>query len=206
MEIFILAALNIVLIAVILFIALRKFSKGGFSSSEFDTSELIEFQHNLRQLIEELNRISETSIKEMNEMKESFDKTLAASEVKIREMKYLAERNRIMRQNEYKAEIYGQSPAGAEIPRKNEISFFEQKGRVKAVEEPGRKASKFMINESVPEKSSEKIRSGIQGENKPKSKYEHIHSLILRGMPVDEISKVTGLSKGEIELIKNLKK
>jgi DNA-binding NarL/FixJ family response regulator len=39
-----------------------------------------------------------------------------------------------------------------------------------------------------------------------RDRYQHINSLINNGLSVDEIAKVTGLSRGEIELIRNLKK
>ena len=39
-----------------------------------------------------------------------------------------------------------------------------------------------------------------------KDKYQHISILIKNGLSVEEIAKVTGFTRGEIELVRNIKR
>ncbi|HDQ25806.1 MAG TPA: hypothetical protein ENN43_03555 [bacterium] len=200
MTIIILVILNIILIAVILLMVLR----GGKKSplfSDLEDMELIEFQHNLRELIDELNRVSETGIKNMDIKKTETQEVLKQAEMKIKELKYLIERNRISRPAGAAENTRGSvinPPAGAEenlfppLARKNPpIS--------NPVISDRKPAPKFSINEKEPEPAG-------GAESKAGEKYGHINNLLKGGMDIAEIAKVTGMSRGEIELIRNIKK
>ena len=197
-----LIAVNIVLIAVVVFLATRKRPGGGNILADMENDELIEFQQNLRELIGELNRISKDSIEKMNASKKDIDSSVSAADLKIRELKYLVERHRLMRGSSYREEIAKgpeNSAAQGEGARgSGKISGINKKNR-----------AKFVINDKEKpeeeERGSRELPEKKEGRQK-QDKYGHIKSLISGGMSVEEIARVTGLTKGEIELIINIKK
>jgi hypothetical protein len=195
--------LNIVLMlgVIILFFTRKHGKKNVFSSLE--DIELIEFQQNLKDLIDQLHKVAETKVKEMEIKKKEIEDTIVMSDAKINELKYLIERNQLIRKSEYKAAI-------AAGPLPEEVVFPEFKK--KPVEDASRKArqappARFVMNEMFSDSAENAGEQPAETENnKGKNKYEHINSLIKNGLSVDEISKVTGLSRGEIELIRNIKR
>ena len=198
--------LNIVLIlAVIVILSSGRRAKNNVFSSLEDI-ELIEFQQNLKDLIDQLHKVAETKVKEMEIKKKEIEDALAMSDARINELKYLIERNQLIRKSEYKAAI-------AAGPRPEEIIFPEL--REKPAGDASRKArpaapaqtARFMMNELPDERIEDGAIKHMGPDDFPvKNKYEHINSLIKNGLSIDEISKVTGLSRGEIELIRNIKR
>jgi hypothetical protein len=199
MTIFLVVADIILMIAVILLLFIRSKSKNTVFSSLEDI-ELIEFQQNLKELIDQLHTVSENEIKDMSAKKREMEETIAAAETKIKELRYLVDRNQLIRKSEYKSAI-------AAGPPQNEDLMFMEVRKPPPQENPRKHKAppaKFVMNDAPANDAGEP--AAQPEENRPKNKYEHINTLIRNGLAIEEIAKVTGLSRGEIELIKNIKR
>ncbi|MCX8092792.1 MAG: DUF2802 domain-containing protein [Candidatus Goldbacteria bacterium] len=195
----ILIFLNIILIVIILYLLFFKLNNKNILFSNFEYIELLEFQKGLKELIDELNKIANTSINELNNKKKEIDDGLILIDSKIKELKYLIERNQVIRQTEYKKEIAYGKPEAIEKTDIQDITneVKKQKSDKKNILET--KMNKNPLKILIDEKNDEKLDNFTL-------KYSQIHNLLKNGMSIEEISKITGLTKGEIELIKNIKK
>jgi len=100
------------------------------------------------------------------------------------------ERARLQRTAEYKSEIsVQQEPVPLEIPVKHE-----------PVTAPAPKQPAIFEIREEPSKPKPAAKPQV------KEKYDRVGKLLENGMESQEIASVTGMSMGEIELIKNLKK
>ncbi len=199
MLIIFLTILNVTLIGVVLLVLSFKKNQPAAKSdlsSELEGFDLIEFQQNLKNLIEELNSSASSSIKNMEASRARLDELLKAADVKTNELKYLLERNQLRRQAEYKSAINDKLENTPEPEQIEEPLLFKN-------QEENSLKPKFMINTIEETVEAAEISSAKQTGS---DRYQHINSLINNGLSVDEIAKVTGLSRGEIELIRNLKK
>jgi|GEM_PF-1471545 uncharacterized membrane protein len=199
MLIIFLTILNVTLIGVVLLVLSFKKNQPAAKSdlsSELEGFDLIEFQQNLKNLIEELNSSASSSIKNMEASRARLDELLKAADVKTNELKYLLERNQLRRQAEYKSAINDKLENTPEPEQIEEPLLFKN-------QEENSLKPKFMINTIEETVEAAEISSAKQT---GRDRYQHINSLINNGLSVDEIAKVTGLSRGEIELIRNLKK
>ena len=161
--------------------------------SDLEDIDLIEFQQNLKALIEELNRVARTNIAGMEEKKSETELVIKSADVRISEIKYLLERNQLKRQAEYKGAI-NETPAQPQ-------SGLSSEPEAQAREPQG--LSRMIITgmeETFSEMPAEEAKAPA------KDKYQHINGLIKNGLSVEEIAKVTGLTRGEIELVRNIKK
>lgn len=196
-----LIAMNVILIALVIILLAVKNTKQKNVMSSLEDIELIEFQQNLKDLINELHKLAETKIQEMDKKKNETEEIVAAAETKIKEMKYLIDRNQLIRKSEYKAAI----SAGA-IP---DTPLFADTAK-KAADETARKAkpapAKFVMNEMPEENRKKSNAAAAAGSGRGMDKYDYINNLARNGMSTEEISKVTGMPRGEIELIKSIKK
>jgi hypothetical protein len=198
MQLILLTVLNVILIGVvIMLLSIRKAppQKKSELSSELEGFDLIEFQQNLKNLIEELNSSAQSSIKDMENKKAQLEDTLRSADTRINELKYLLERNQLRRQAEYKSAINEEPAAGEETKDEDLFSF---KPAEETVLQP-----KFMLNTAEEAREAAAINESKQS---GREKYQHINSLIKSGISIEDIAKVTGLSRGEIELIRNIKK
>jgi hypothetical protein len=199
MQLILLTVLNVILIGVvIILLSLKKpqADKKSALSSELEGFDLIEFQQNLKNLIGELNSSASVSIKDIEVKKNQLEETMKYADARINELKYLLERNQLRRQAEFKAAI-NEEPVHA--PEDQDTGdLFAGKSAEERVLTP-----KFMLNTA-----EETIEAAAisQAKQTGRDKYQHINSLIKNGISIEEIAKVTGLSRGEIELIRNLKK
>jgi uncharacterized membrane protein len=199
MLIIFLTILNVMLIGVVLLVlSIKKNHPAAKSelSSELEGFDLIEFQQNLKNLIEELNASATSSIKNMEVSRERLEELLKDADAKTNELKYLLERNHLRRQAEYKSAINEKHEKTFEPEQTEEPLLFKTR-------EENAPRPKFMINTVEETVEAAEISSAKQA---GRDRYQHINSLITNGLTVDEIAKVTGLSRGEIELIRNLKK
>jgi hypothetical protein len=191
---------NIVLLAVIVVFFFFRGNPHNTVFSNLEDIELIEFQQNLKELIEQLHKVSENEIKDMDAKRKETEETIASADTKIKELRYLIDRNQLIRKSEYKSAI----AAGPVSPE--DVLFMEVKKNSAA--EPVKKQktmpAKFLMNETTFQENEPEQKT-VEG-NGARNKYEHINSLIKNGIAVEEIAKVTGLSRGEIELIKNIKR
>jgi hypothetical protein len=196
----ILIILNIALLAavVILLINNRKLSvKSGKMFSDLEDIDLIEFQQNLKALIEELNKVAGTSIKNMEDKKVETEFAVKTADLRINEIKYLVERNQLQRQAEYKEVInepvikYEKSVVSDTTEEANDDKDKTSKVIFTGMEEPD-------DTQTPSVKADLKIPA--------QDKYQHINALIKNGLSIQEIAKVTGLTRGEIELVRNIKK
>lgn len=194
----ILIIINAVLIVlVIVLLAVRQPAKKD-SYAAIEDLELIEFQQNMHNLIDELNKVSDSKIKEMDAKIGEMNTVLKAVDSKMRELKYVIERNRYMREADFKTEV---SQPVKEITQESqkELHFKRPLPSADVSENPLKgKSGKFTINETNDYESS----APAGGEDK----YEYISKLADSGMAASEISRVTGINVGEIELIRNIKK
>ncbi len=186
----ILIILNIILLGAVVYLILTgQKSKTGVMS-ELEDIELLEFQHNMRQLVEEMEKSAEAGVTSINSAKTELDRKLKETESAIKEMKYLMERARLQRTAEYKSEIsVQQEPGPLEIPVKHE-----------PVTAPAPKQPAIFEIREEPSKPKPAAKPQV------KEKYDRVGKLLENGMESQEIASVTGMSMGEIELIKNLKK
>ncbi|MBN2754081.1 MAG: hypothetical protein JXR81_04360 [Candidatus Goldbacteria bacterium] len=185
--------LNILLLAAVIFLFLKKPKEKSGVLSELEDIELIEFQHNMRQLVEEMEKSASLGVSSINSAKTELDKKLKETETVIKELKYLLERNRLQRTAEYKTEISSVQEPAAAVPVVQEA---------KPQAEPAiitRQPAVFEIKEE-PKNPKQAVKPSV------KDKYDRVGKLLDNGMAVQEIASVTGMSFGEIELIKNLKK
>ena len=194
--------LNVILIIIVIFIAVKNQGEKEKVFSTLEGIELIEFQQNLKQLIEELNNVTEIKIREMDEKKSETEKMLKEFDIKTKELRYLIERQQIMRKTDYKAEFSKGPSAVPEKPVQQNLPLDREKIREEAENSP-KKSARFVINEK---EEKEEPAASFSAAGKTKDKYSHISALLQNGMQVEEIAKVTGLTRGEIELIKNIKK
>lgn len=180
-----LIVINIFLIifVVILLFFLKNNKQNVKNNKDYNMNgiELFEFQQNLKALIEDFKNFSDDILKKIDAKEKSLDKIIKEADIKIKEMQYLIERINLLRKAEYKVEL------------KKDMAVDEKNKKVE-MEKIIKPVSKFVIDE----KNNEDI--------KVTDKYEKIKNLLESGMSVNEIAKITGLSKGEIELVKNLKK
>ncbi len=200
--IIILIIFNIILILFLLFLIISRFNNKNSFFSNIESVELIEFQKGLKELIDELNKITNTGIKDLDNKKKEIDNSIVLIDSKIKELKYLIERNQIIRQSEYKKEIsYGKIDIIDETNNQNVIkdTLIKQKIDSKSLDKSQKKTNKDELKILVSQEKSDKL-------DDFNLKYSQIHNLIKNGVTIDEISKITGLTKGEIELIKNIKK
>lgn len=175
--------LNILLLLIILFLIFKKNNKqDNIINEDMSGIELLEFQQNLKTMIDDFKKFSDEILKKIDEKNESIKKNIKEADIKISEMKYLMERINLLKQSDNKINTV--------VENKSAIKAHKIKN-----EEPEYKknVSKFIINEKIAENISEK------------DKYNNIKNLLENGLSVTEISKITGLTIGEIELIKNLK-
>ncbi len=190
----ILIIINVVLIIiVIILLTSQKEGKANNIFTKMEDFELLEFQDNLKSLITELNKVSSTSVRDMETKKYEVEKLLGEAEFKIREMKYLIERVQLLKKPSIKPE-----------PQKNETGIL--KFAPKDIREEN-----SIPNENINELSKKSNTKFIIDDtevarNKEKYKYDNIENLLKQGMPINEIAKITNLTIGEIELIRNLKK
>lgn len=185
--------LNIILMSAVVFILFKKPKAKSGVMSELEDIELIEFQHNMRQLVEEMEKTADSGVASMNSAKLELEKKLKESETVIKEIKYLMERNRLQRTAEYKTEITSPQEPTVQIP-----ALQEFKPHAEPVVIP-RQPAVFEIKEE-PKSPKIALKTTV------KDKYDRVGKLLDNGMAVQEIASVTGMSFGEIELIKNLKK
>jgi hypothetical protein len=196
----ILIILNIILLIITLYFIISGYLKKNNILDTFENTELLEFQKNLKDLIDELNKTINDKINDLSIRKKEIDSSIVLIDSKIKELKYLTERNQIIKQSEYKKEIAYEKPVT--IKENNANNIKEKLLTPKHI----RKDGKF-----EKEQEYNKIKIVID-ENKKNEiddlnlKYSQIHNLINNGISIEEISKTTGLTKGEIELIKNIKK
>ncbi len=196
----ILIILNIVLLLIILYFIISWNLNRINTSTDFGNTELMEFQKNLKELIEELNKTVDNKINDLSIKKKEIDNGIILIDSKIKELKYLTERNQIIKQSGYKNEITLEKPV---IIKENNANNIKEKT---INQKPLKKDGKF-------EKDADNNRIKIVIEENRNNeiddlnlKYLQIHNLLKNGMSIEEISKITGLTKGEIELIKNIKK
>ena len=194
----VLIILNIILILIIFILFFIKKSNNNMFYSNIENIDLIEFQKGLKELIEELKKISDTSIKNFEVKKKEIDENIILIDSKIKELKYLIERNQIVRQTEYKKEI-------------NKIEIKQEK-------DDNIEFKNKLLNKKIDSKDMQNIKNKEHnikiliednkkdGLDNQSLKYSQIYNLIKNGVSVEEISKITGMTKGEIELIKNIKK
>lgn len=191
---------NIILVIITIVLLFLKSRPHNTVFSNLEDIELIEFQQNLKELIEQLHKVSENEIKDMETKKKEMEDTMASAEIKIKELRYLIDRNQLIRKAEYKSAI-----AAGPVSHP-ELMFVEAKNNQSV--EPAKKqktmSSNFIMDEHTMEEKDTSRQ--VPEENRGRNKYEHINSLIKNGLAIEEISKVTGLSRGEIELIKNIRK
>lgn len=194
----ILIATNIALIILVIILLVVRPSKKSSGQNALEDLELIEFQQNMHNLIDELNKVSESKLREMDLKMTEMNAVIKAVEAKIRELKYIIERNKYMREADLKTEIASPVPA-AEF-RPGAAQGIQGKNTVQpavlGVVPAG--PAKFTINEND-ETPPEAASSG-------ETRNDYVARLIDSGMALDEISKITGINRGEIELIRNIKK
>jgi hypothetical protein len=191
---------NIVLVLTVLLLLFIAKKPRNTVFSSLEDIELIEFQQNLKELIEQLHKVSENEINDMSLKKKEMEETIASAEAKIKELRYLVDRNQLIRKSEYKSAI-------AAGPLQHEDLLFMEIKKPQQAEPVKRQKpapAKFSMNDAPASDGGEQ--AGQQEDNRPKNKYEHINTLIRNGLAIEEIAKVTGLSRGEIELIKNIKR
>lgn len=199
---FILIIINIILIAFLLFLIVSKNRNKNILFSNIENIELIEFQRGLKELIDELNKITNSGIKEFDAKKKEIDSNIILIDTKIKELKYLIERNQIIRQSEYKKEIaYGKTELKKETNDSNTTKdkLIKQNLNKKNIFDSSKKIDKNVLKILIDENKTDKP-------DDIHLKYSQIHNLINNGMPIEQISKITGLTKGEIQLIINIKK
>ena len=190
----------IILNVILLFLAAYLFYKNRKDTSrseklfsDLEDMDLIEFQQNLKALIGELSHVAKTNVASMEEKKAETELVIKSADVRISEIKYLLERNQLKRQAEYKEAI--NSPA----EQKAQVLPFEAPVPAKDVQG----MSRMLIT------GMEDTADSLPAQEAPapaKDKYQHINSLIKNGLSIEEIAKVTGLTRGEIELVRNIKK
>lgn len=161
--------------------------------SDLEDMDLIEFQQNLKALIDELSRVAKTNVASMEEKKAETEIVIKSADVRISEIKYLLERNQLKRQAEYKEAI--NAPAEQtqiNLPYEEPVNSKEAHGMSR------------MIITGMEDSQDQSPVTEVKAP--AKDKYQHINSLIKNGLSVEEIAKVTGLTRGEIELVRNIKK
>ncbi len=195
-----LVVLNLILIAVVVFllIKLNKPRESG-PMSELEGIDLIEFQQNLKSLIDELSVIANTRIIAMEEVKKSVEQTMKAATERINEMKYLMERNQLRRQAEYKEAIHD---TPSEIPAAEKSDSLEGDNTQDVKDTPA--VSRLVVNGLEDNAEAPVMDKDFKAAGR--DKYQHINTLLNNGLSVDEIAKVTGLTRGEIQLIRNIKR
>lgn len=192
-----LVVMNVLLLALVVYLFFIK-NRGARTGTAVDDMELIEFQQNLKELINELNSTADTKIKEMESKKNESIETVKLLDQKIKELKYLIERNQLMRTSDYRVEVALKNQDPRPVNEEPEIPGIVAPAQPAKQPKPPKKTNaKFVMKEPAfePEKTP-----------KTQDKYSHISALLASGMSVAEISKITGLPKGEIELIRNIKK
>jgi hypothetical protein len=192
-----LVIINLILIGALIFILARKRTQGG-AFQDLEDVELIEFQQNIKQLIDEIKLAAENGVSSIDVKKSEMEKVLHESEKAVKELKYLIDRNKIIRTAEYKTEI-----STSRLNRENNVqalppeTIVAVKQPAEAAETPEKHtAAKFLLNDDI-------VGGTVPHEQ---GRYERVNNLIKNGMSIEEISTVTGMSRGEIELIRNLKK
>ena len=191
-----LVMLNVVLMAACVYLLYKNrkdLSRSEKLFSDLEDIDLIEFQQNLKALIEELNRVARTNIAGMEEKKAETELVIKSADVRISEIKYLIERNQLKRQAEYKGAI------NEPMPQPAAPQAFDVETQPKEPQGISR-----MIITGMEEAAETAPLS--EAKAPVKDKYQHINSLIRNGLSVEEIAKVTGLTRGEIELVRNIKK
>jgi hypothetical protein len=184
MNIFLIVINIFLIVFVVILLPFLKNNKGNTKNNPDDNMngiELLEFQQNLKEMIEDFKNFSDDILKKIDDKEKELNKILNEADIKIKEIKYLIERVNLLREAEYKVELKKDVP-------------IDEKNKKPTTEKVKKPISKFVIDE----KSNEDI--------KVPDKYEKIKNLLQSGMSIAEIAKITGLSKGEIELVKNLKK
>ncbi len=192
----ILIAINIALIILVLILLIVKASNKNGGQNSLEDLELIEFQQNMHNLIDELNKVSESKLREMDLKMAEMNAVVKAVESKIRELKYIIERNRYMREADFKTEM--SLPVSAASAGPDAAHTPQEKNVQQPQADAAAGTAKFTINESFEAPSD----SGSSGE----SRNDYVARLIDSGMAADEISKITGINRGEVELIKNIKR
>lgn len=196
MNILIIINLVLIILVIVLLIVRQPAKKNSYAAIE--DLELIEFQQNMHNLIDELNKVSDSKIKEMDTKTGEMNNVLKAVDSKMRELKYVIERNRYMREADFKTEI--SQPVKETAPEMvKDILLKRPSVPLVAIENDTQvKPWKFTINETD---------SPVSGDSDDKEdKYDYVSKLADSGMAVSEISRVTGINAGEIELIRNIKK
>lgn len=194
--IILLAVLNVFLMcaaAYLLYRNRKEINRSERLFSDLEDIDLIEFQQNLKALIEELNRVARTNIAGMEEKKAETELVIKSADIRISEIKYLLERNQLKRQAEYKGainETVQQDMSGLSLEADAEVKVQQGLSRMIITG----------MEETYRESPSAEVKAPV------KDKYQHINSLIKNGLSVEEIAKVTGLTRGEIELVRNIKK
>jgi hypothetical protein len=194
----ILTLLNLALIGCVVFILFfRKNPQENKLLSDLEGIDLLEFQQNLKSLIDELNVVANTNILGMEDKKKQVEEIIKSADARINEMKYLIERNQLRRQAEYKEAI---SEVQEEPAKHHEIIAEPSNSN-------GREKETVFVSKLVAT-GLEELEEDPRPEHKAagRDKYQHINSLIKNGLSVDEIAKVTGLTRGEIELVRNIKR
>lgn len=196
-----LVILNVVLMALTIYLLYknrRDTSRSDKLFSDLEDIDLIEFQQNLKGLIEELNRVAKTNITGMEDKRTETELTIKSADVRINEIKYLMERNQLKRQAEYKGAINEPAEQKPAEHKAVKLSFEEEPG----IKEP-QGISRMIITGM-----EERFETPPAADTKAPvmDKYQHINNLIKNGLSVEEIAKVTGLTRGEIELVRNIKR
>jgi len=189
----VLIILNFILILTVIIVLYTKNNiKGTTIFTRMEDFELLEFQDNLKSLIEELNKVTSTSVKEMENKKAEIDKLFIEIDSKIKELKYMIERVNLLKKPIIRQDFQKKEENLLNIEQKK-VNYKTEVKNENLIDTNINKTSKFVIDEN----------SSLLNQNK--LKYENIKKLLLQGMPINEIAKLSNLTIGEIELIKNLK-
>ncbi|MFP4465929.1 MAG: hypothetical protein ACLFP1_02655 [Candidatus Goldiibacteriota bacterium] len=194
-----LTVINIILIAAVIVLFFRIGKSGGHAFSDLEDVELLEFQENLKKLIDRMKETAEKGTADMRRGSIELEARIKEAEKNAKELKYLIERSRHIKSVERKKEKAPADPA-----EKEETDSFDLRRR-SAGDRPGVKSAE---PEKEPKKTAkfemdEEERNGDAG---GQDKFTRVSRLLDRGLGVDEIVSVTGYTRSEVALIKNLKK
>ena len=188
-----LVVINIILIAAVVLLLAKQGRSKTYSFTELEDVELLEFQENLKKLIEQMKITAEKGAADMKASEKELKSGINEAEKAAKELKYLIERSRYIRSSNRRPEN--------EILKDTEETEIKQKkkpaGDFGDFETPAKKTARFEMNDGD-EAGAEK--------DDGSDKFGRVSRLLDRGLGVDEIVSVTGLARSEVMLIKNLKK
>ncbi|MEI7640458.1 MAG: hypothetical protein WCJ46_02980 [bacterium] len=196
----ILLGFNIFLLIIFIVFLLRYKSDREKFFSAMEDFDIVEFHENLKLLVEEVKHAGEKGLEDIEKQRKETDKQIIEAEVKIKELRFLLEGKITEKDIKGKTDktiktiISTKKNNFKTQPVKLKQTRQEEKDNTTEVGAMYKGKAKF----DIPDNKTSKAKS--------KSKYEYAGGLLKQGMESTEISKITGLSMAEIQLIKNIKK